>query len=289
MGAFELEKVLMGSKLSQEQLRSCGRGSVKSCLRTLEVLEFFMLSKAPARTIEISQALEIPNSSADEILRTLAATGYLNYDQVSKLYAPSYKIIANISAIEESFFGGGQVTELMNALRRETGATIFLTQQNDCWMESVAELHGSWTPPNSEPPYPSEMVFFDRRVWRPGTNFAAAMLAQQTNVAIIQLATRMQRLGLGPKEPSLMKNLVDGIAQTRGQGYALWRRNSVVPVDSIAMPLRVAAAVSPYAIGVVGDTLFNNDNDVRAMLSAMRSIIFQHNGARRTASGEGLH
>ena len=279
----------MGSKLSNEQLKSCGRGSVKSCLRTLEVIEFFLFAKAPARTIEISQALGIPNSSADEILRTLAATGYLNYDQETKLYAPSYKLVANVAAIEKSFFGGGQVAELMNGLRRETGASIFLTQQNDCWIESVAEVHGSWTPSDTKPAYPSEMVFFDRRAWRPGTNFAAAMLAQQSNVAIIQLATRMQRLGLGPKEPALMKNLVDGIAQTRGQGYAVWRRNSVVPVDSIAMPLRITGGVSPYAIGVVGDALFNNDNDVRAMQSAMRAIIFQHNGARPTGVGEGLH
>nr|WP_301287219.1 helix-turn-helix domain-containing protein [Sphingobium sp. OAS761] len=277
----------MGSDIRAGDGRSRGRGSVKSCLRTLEVLEFFMRARVPARTIEISEALGIPNSSADEILRTLAMTGYLSYNQASKLYSPSYKIIASATSIEDSFFGSGRINEIMEDLRRETGATVFLTQQNDCWVESVAEVTGEWAAaPDIQPTYPNEMICFDHNNWRPATNFAAAMLSQQTNVAIIQLATRTQRLGLGPKGPTLMKNLVDRIAHTRTRGFALCRRRPSVPVDSIAMPLRVPHAVASYAIGVVGDPLFENDNDVRHMLSAMQSVIFRYNdGLRRSSRG----
>ena len=271
----------MGSDNRRGEGRVPGRGSVKSCLRTLEVLEYFMHARTPARTIEISEALGIPNSSADEILRTLAMTGYLSYNQCSKLYSPSYKIVANASSIEGSFFGNGRIAELMEMMRRETGATVFLTQQNDCWVESVAEVAGVWTPPESEPNYPSEMICFARNSWRPSTNFAAAMLAQQSNVAIIQLATRTQRLGLGPKGPSLMKHLVDRIAHTRTKGFALCRRKASVPVDSIAMPLRVPHAVASYAVGVVGDPLFENDNDVRHMFSTMQSVVFRYNDELR--------
>lgn len=265
----------MGAKAREELDRSRGRGSVKSCLRTLDVLEYFMRFGKPARTIEISEALGIPNSSADEILRTLAATGYLSYNQASKLYAPSYKIVANACSIERSFFGSSRIDEVMAEMRRETGATVFLTQQNDCWVESIAEIHGGWTEQDQEPRYPAEMICFDRNSWRPGTNFAAAMLTQQSNAAIIQLATRTQQLGLAPKGPALMKNLVDRIANTRTRGFALCRRSASVPVDSIAIPLRVPYSVATYAIGVVGDPLFENDNDVRAMLSAMQAVIFR--------------
>jgi DNA-binding IclR family transcriptional regulator len=254
-------------------------------LRTLEVIEYFMRSGGPARTIEISEALGIPNSSADEILRTLAATGYLGYNQTSKLYAPSYKMVTNVGSIERSFFGGGRIADMMEDMRQETGATVFLTQQNDCWMESIAEMPGSWiASPDTQPCYANEMICFDRNSWRPATNFAAAMLAQQSNVAIVQLATRTQRLGLVPKGPKLMKNLVDRIANTRTRGFALCRRNAGIPVDSIAIPLRVAHPVASYAIGVVGDPLFENDNDVRSMLSAMQSVVYRHtDGARRRA------
>ncbi len=263
---------------SQAEGRSGGRGSVKSCLRTLEVLEYFMKSGEPARTIEISEALGIPNSSADEILRTLASTGYLTYSQATKLYAPSYKLVANASSIEQSFFGSGRINEVMEDMRRETGGSVFVTQQNDCWSESVAEMSGGWAAkPDAEPYYSTEMICFQRNSWRPGTNFAAAMLAQQSNVDIIQLATRTQRLGLGPKGPTLMKHLVDRISTTRARGFALCRRSATIPVDSIAMPLRVPHGVASYAIGVVGDPLFSNDNDVRQMLSGMQAVIYRYN------------
>lgn len=272
----------MGSG-SQAEGRSRGRGSVKSCLRTLEVIEYFMNAGVPARTVEISEALGIPNSSADEILRTLAATGYLTYNSANKLYAPSYKIVANASSIERSFFGDGRIAEIMEDMRRETGATVYVTQQNDCWSESIAETLGEWkAAPDVVPNYPTEMICFERNSWRPSTNFAAAMLAQQSNVDIIQLATRTQRLGLGPKGPTLMKLLVDRVAQTRSRGFSLCRRNRSQPVDSIAMPLRVPHGVASYAIGVVGDPLFASDNDVRQMLLGMQSVIFRYNdGLRR--------
>lgn len=279
----------MGVKLQPSDGGVRGRGSVKSCLRTLEVLEFFMRKQAPARTIEISEALGIPNSSTDEILRTLAATGYLSYNQASKLYAPSYKIIANAGLIERSFFGQSRIVDLMEELRRETGATVFLTQQNDCWMESVAEMPGSWTAaPEIEPAYSQEMICFDRNSWRPATNFSAAMLAQQSNFAIIQLATRTQQLGLGPKGPMLMKNLVDRIAHTRTRGFAMCRRGPIVPVDSIAIPLRLPHAVASYAVGVVGNALFQNDNDVRSMLATMQSVVFRHGDNARRGRADSL-
>jgi Transcriptional regulator len=271
----------------EEKLR--GRGSVKSCLRTLDVLEFFMRVRKPARTIEISEVLGIPNSSADEILRTLAITGYLSYNQATKLYSPSYKIIANAIAIENAFFGGSRVAEIMEAMAKATGATVFLTQQNDCWAESVAEVAGGWAAAPGDPrPYPSEMICFAQNKWLPATNFSAAMLAQQSNVSIIQLATRTQRLGLGPGNPALMKNLVDRIARTRSSGYALCRRKPSIPVDSIAIPFRVPHAVSCYAIGVVGDPLFENDNDVRHMLSTMQSVMFRYKDGMREQPAQRL-
>lgn len=274
----------MGRQIEAGEERSRGRGGVKSCLRTLEVIEYFMRSRVPARTIEISEALGMPNSSADEILRTLAHSGYLSYNPSSKLYSPSYKIVANAISIQNSFFGGGHIDRIMKDMQRETGATVFLTQQNDCWVESVAEVSGAWVATDEPPVYRNELICFDQDSWRPSTNFAAAMLAQQSNVAIVQLAARTQRLGLGPKGPALMKTLVDRIANTRTRGFALCRRKAAIPVDSIAMPLRMPHAVASYAIGVVGDPLFCNDNDVRHMLATMRSVIYRHRDGQHQAA-----
>lgn len=254
--------------------RSTGRSNVKSCLRALDVIYFFTQTDAPARTIDISEALGIPNSSADEILRTLASKGYLTYNRTTKRYAPSYKLVATSRGIERNFFGGDYVDDLLRDIRVETGATVYLTLQNDCWVESVAELHGCWCE-EGKTEYPSEIILYEKDRWRPGTNFAAAMLAQQSNVEIIDLVTRAQKLGLGPKGPSLMKYLVDRVARTRAQGFALCRRGAHAPVDSIAIPLQLPHSVTPYAVGVVGEALFESDGDVKRMTSAMQAAIIR--------------
>lgn len=261
----------MGARKAQR-----GRGGVKSCLRALEVIEYFTSTGVPARTIDISEALDIPNSSADEILRTLARTGHLSFDRLSKRYAPSYKLVATVREIERDFFGGDGVHDLLNKLRVETGATVFLTLQNDCWLESVAAVRGHWMTPEDEVEYPTEIIRYDRDGWRPGTNFAAAMLALQSNVEIMELAARAQKLGMGPQQPTLMKSLVDRVARTRAQGFALCRRSEHSAVDSIALPLQMPRAAAPYSVGVVGDALFSNEGDVKRMASAMRSIVLDH-------------
>lgn len=266
----------MTGKSVRKNERSSGRGGVKSCQRTLDVIEYFIRTGMPARTFEVSASLGIPNSSADEILHTLSSGGYLSYNFETKLYAPSYKLVASVGAIERSFFGEGCVAEMLKNIHAETGATVFLTHQNDCWAEHVAEREGGWCLRREKPEYPIGMVSFADSSWRPATNFAAAMLAQKSDVAIIQLVSRAQRIGLGPKGPASMKNLVDRVARTRARGFALCRRGPSSPVDSIAIPLPIPNGTVPYAIGVVGDPLFKNDKDVRHMVAAMRSIAYNH-------------
>lgn len=277
----------MTDRTVRQDDRSSGRGGVKSCQRTLEVIEYFIRTGAPARTVEISATLEIPNSSADEILRTLSSGGYLSYNFETKLYAPSYKLVASVGAIERSFFGDGSVAEMLKNMQAETGATVFLTHQNDCWAEHVAEREGGWNLRREKPEYPMEMVSFANSNWRPGTNFAGAMLAQKSNVAIIQLVSRAQRIGLGPTGPASMKSLVDRVARTRARGFALCRRGPSSPVDSIAIPLPIPNGTVPYAVGVVGDPLFENDNDVRKMVAAMRSVAFSHIHSMRRMGTQG--
>lgn len=262
-------------KIERASARSAAQGGVKSCLRALDIVAYFTEYDAPARTIDISEALGIPNSSADEILRTLAAMGYLTFNRETKRYVPSYKLVATGRSIERNFFGGNFIGDLLNEIKHETGATVYVTFLNDCWVENVAEMPGRWMPPNDQIDFPTEVIHYDHDRWKPSTNFAAAILAQHSNVEIIKLVTRAQKLGLGPSEPSLMKYLVDRIAQIRAKGFALCRRNDIV-LDSIAVPLQLPNAVSPHAVGIVGRNLFESESDIKQMASAMQAAVMHH-------------
>jgi len=259
--------------------RAAGGGGVKSCSRALDVLHFFASTGAPARTIDVSGALKIPNSSADEILRTLTAGGYLSYHRPTKRYAPSFKLPALAQDIKRSFFGGDGMTEMLNDLRVETGATVYLTLQNDCWVESVAEIEGEWKLDDGEVDYPNELLTYEGDRWLPGTNFAAAMLAQQSNVEIIDLAMRAQKLGLGPSGPCL--SLVRRVARTRARGFSVYRQTDKAALESIAIPLRMSRQAAPYAVGIVGKRLFENDGDVMPIVRSMQAVIRRHSARMR--------
>ncbi|WP_198351224.1 IclR family transcriptional regulator [Flavisphingomonas formosensis] len=264
-------------KAGTSQPRPTGdRASVKSCLRALDVIEYFAEVDAPARTVDVSEALGIPNSSADEILRTLSRRGYLCFSRTTKRYAPSYKMIGTVNAIERSFFGGERLRSLMYKLRQETGATVYLTTQNDCWLESVAEVKGDWNGHRKPIDFYRELVRYDEDGWRPATNFAGALLAWQSNGEIIELADRTREFGIGPRGPSLMKQLIDRVSKIRARGFALCQRNDTVEVDSIACPLRVPNSVTPFAIGILGQHLFNNERDTSRLVSTVQAVIAGH-------------
>ena len=249
-------------------------GGVKSCSRALDVLQFFASTGVPARAIDVSAALGIPNSSADEILRTLTAGGYLSFHRATKRYAPSYNLPAMAQDIKRNFFGGDDLSEMLTDLRTETGATVYLTLQNDCWVESVAEIQGGWTQDDGEPGYSNELLTYEGDRWLPGTNFAAAMLAQQSNVEIIDLAMRAQKLGLGPSGPCL--SLVRRVAKTRARGFSVYRRSQKAALDSIAIPLRMSRLSAPYAVGIVGKQLFEKDDEIMPMVRTMQAVVSRH-------------
>ena len=79
---------------------------------------------------------------------------------------------------------------------------------------------------------------------------------------------------VGPDDLQI-KPLVDRVAQTRAKGFALCRRNDIV-LDSIAVPLQLPNAVSPHAVGIVGEKLFESEGDIKQMATAMQSAVMRH-------------
>jgi DNA-binding IclR family transcriptional regulator len=248
---------------------------VKSCARALDLIEYFTVARRPARTAEISAALGIPNSSADEILRTLLSKGYLTFNRQTKRYAPSYKIIGASQEIERRFFGGGRIGKMLAAIHEKTGATVCMTVQNGCWLESVAWVEGSWQSAQYPADYSRTLVAYDADGWRPATNFAGAILALHSNIEVIDVASRCQSMGLAPKNDTAMTDLIDHVQRIRNKGFALCRRQDTVEVDSIACPFMSAESNVPMAVGILGKHILNDAEKTRTLAALMRSTIAQ--------------
>lgn len=59
-------------------------GSVKSALRVLEILEVFDAERRPPRVTDIVEPMNLPQSSASMLLKTMVARGYMDFDAASR-------------------------------------------------------------------------------------------------------------------------------------------------------------------------------------------------------------
>jgi DNA-binding IclR family transcriptional regulator len=253
------------------------RLSSRSAARAFDVMEYFIRTGRPARTSEVSASLGIPNSSVDELLKTMAIKGYLAFNKDSHRYSPSYRLMELMHGLERRFFGDGRLRKLLNRLRIETGGTVIMTAQNDCWLESIAQVQGPWrTPPPSQTDKTWPIIQFNEHGWQPATNFAAALLSLHSNSGIIDLAVHTQAMGLAPKGNFRMHELIEHVHQIRSQGYALCHRDEVMPVSSVACPMRIPGTDVAVAIGVLSNDLLDDDVSARKIAMVTRQVIYHH-------------
>jgi len=61
---------------------------VKSAIRILRIFEVFAESKRPVRISELAEELEIPQSSASVLVRTLVQRGYMDFSPPGRTVLP---------------------------------------------------------------------------------------------------------------------------------------------------------------------------------------------------------
>lgn len=117
---------------------------VKSAMRTLELLEYFRERQTPATVVEVAMALGMPQSSASVLLKTLVSLNYLDYNPADRRFLPSYRVTLLGDWIQRARFGDKRITDIMEALRADTGETVMLGQQIGAGMQYlhiVSALH----------------------------------------------------------------------------------------------------------------------------------------------------
>lgn len=246
----------------------------RSAARAFDVMEYFLETGASARTTDISSHLGIPNSSTDELLKTMTVKGYLAFDKVSRRYHPSYRLMTLVQGLERQFFGDGLLREMLNCIKQETGCTVIMTAQKNYWLEIIAEVEGPWILPSRLRKRPSQIVRYGAAGWQPGCNFAAALLSLYSNVEVVELAVQTQSLSVGCKESVVMQGLVEQVHTARNRGYAVCREASAG--GSIACPMRIPGTNTPVAVGIVAEEPLGNDESIRQLAFVMRRLIRQH-------------
>jgi DNA-binding IclR family transcriptional regulator len=102
---------------------------VKSAVRTVELLEYLAARPdGPARLREISNALEMPRSSAHALLRTLVAQGWVRSDATGTLYGIGVRALLVGTSYLDSDPYLPLITPFLDDLRNELDETFHVAR-----------------------------------------------------------------------------------------------------------------------------------------------------------------
>jgi len=203
--------------------RETTASSVRSAIRTLEILEYFQEVKRPIRLKEIVERYDYPASSAADLLKTIVARGYLSFDRSQRVYFPTRQLSDLVNWLPNISFEAGPVKRAMDSLAQATRELIVLATPIDIYVEFCETLQST----------------HDIQLWRaPGTR----RLLVQTGIGMLYLsqlshpqkpdyylqeATRLYRKtvdnGLLVESNFSLSELLDHVRRLRDQNFAFMR------------------------------------------------------------------
>lgn len=219
-------------------------GYVKSAVRALQLLEYFESCGHPARCLDVAEALALPKSSANELLKTLTESGYLTCDPLTKLYAPSLRVYKLGRNVARRYYCDRAIMEALEKLHDITGEIAAVFAQNGHHMQFVATIPGRGFSSNRH----SE----GNKVSMMPSACGKAYLASKPNRTVIdaaRVATRSRhvsgRAGLS------VQDVLDGINLTRARGFAV-SSPGLHPdgMSAVAVSVSMPQSQSPIVIGV---------------------------------------
>jgi len=208
---------------------------VKSALRAIEILEFFMRERQPRAMSEIGEALGYPPSSATVLLKTLVGLGYLNFDRRTKVYFPTPKVTSLGDWIPKSLFGNSRVLEAMQDVHAATGETVSIGTTNDVYLQYVKIVQST---------HPLRF-HVDEGTLRPLTQSALGWLlmsiVRRANIATPNAADRVK--------PA---DMIRRIREIRGKGHCSAENVPMLGGATICVLLPITIQNQPVALGLGG-------------------------------------
>jgi DNA-binding IclR family transcriptional regulator len=213
-------------------------------MRTLALLEFFRERKAAASVTEIAAALEMPQSSASVLLKSLFSLNYLDYDAASRRFLPSYRITLLGDWIQRVRFGDERLTDLTEALRAETGETVMLGQQTGAGMQYLHIVAAT---------YPLQLAIYVGEI-RPMSRCALGqiLLSRKPNSEIRAIVRRNNADECIASRRIRETAFIEEIENVRRCGYSESRGRMTAGANTIGMIAPTNDKTHLLAIGIGG-------------------------------------
>jgi DNA-binding IclR family transcriptional regulator len=250
--------------MSRTPVKQTHEGAVKSADRVFDLLEYLADAKG-ATFASIVRDLGLPNSSAHQLLQTIAARGFIDFDHQSRLFrlgfrlwevAQSYAMAEDIAALAQPY---------MDELRDQTLETVQLAQ-----LDGLENVYLAI----SESPHAMKLVSsVGSRLSAHATGLGKVLLA---GLEPADLTARLEGATLSrytDKTITTRKALLKALEQIRERGYGEDNEEYVVGCRCVAVPLRNAQGASFAAMSVSIPTPRYSEATARRARSALTATV----------------
>jgi len=210
----------------------------------MAIFEFFAEFKKPATVSEICSGLQIPQSSASAIIRSLHETSFLSYDAVKRTYSPTMRMsfLTHWKALQNT--DARQLPSLLNNLRTSLEETVVLAGRNGIYSQYIyVETHdetlGQHVETGSVRPLISSAT---------GWSF----LKDEDESEIGKIFRRTVHEINNPKGITSVQNVLEHIEFVRDNGYAFSKGDTADGAAGFAVALPTTWRKAELAIAVAG-------------------------------------
>jgi IclR family KDG regulon transcriptional repressor len=220
------------------------RAAVKSAARTLQVLELFAERRTPLRLHDIHVALNYPQSSTTNLLKSMVMMGYLNYSRVTRAYLPTNRVAMLGNWLPSFLYGQRRYQDLLEELLQKTDETVVLCTQNDLYVQYVRVS----TPTHRFKVPPPEGTM--RLLTNSGAGLA--LLSQMNDRQIDKICRYTNYYELDQERRIDPVQVMQEVNRVRQTGYCFAPNRPVAGLAAIAIPLGEELHGIPLSIGIGG-------------------------------------
>jgi len=255
--------------------RSGQEGMVKSGARVLDVFDFLSHVQRPAREVEIRNALALPKSSTNDLLKTMVGRGYLAFDVLDRTYAPSYRLARFGKMVDSLDADGHGLSDLIAGIRSRVGEAVLLSEPLEARMQVVA------IDTDDED---ARRNFCAGKLLDIVTSASGrAYLMTRSERDIRWIARRNARFRPQEKTPQAIGNIVSMVRQFAELRYASSMQSiQKGPSLTVAMPLPPRPNRASLMLAV-GGPIERMEPRIDAVTQCMRSAIAKHFGTDAAA------
>jgi DNA-binding IclR family transcriptional regulator len=253
-------------------------GSVKSAVRTMELLEFFANPLARATVMEVAAALGYPQSSTSMLLSSLVNEGYLHFEKADRTYRPTVRLML-LGARSDPHGVGEAVTRTIGELHSAVRQTVVVGIQQGIYVRQVFSINAKHLNP----------VIIPDGTLRPicRTAMGRVILAALSDDDVSRIARSANSIAKKPEDKVSVRDLLGELQRVRADGWARTVDYPAPDRSAIAVALagiegqpRMAISVGAR-MSVMGANLRSYVREIRAAKERLDVAVRESSKPRR--------